>query len=349
MKKRLNFKKMVAGTSALAIGITMMIPPALAAVSWEKNAEQKILLNPEVRYQTLKGWGTSLCWWGNSIGSWGDQDFNGNGRADREEIAELAFSPEYLNLNIVRYNVGGGDKENTSIKRCEGIVPGWTEDMTGSKDGSKAFDADAFYAKDTEEMADAGQLWMLEQANAYRQEEGDIINEVFSNSPPYYMTKSGSSTGGYSWDPNNLKEDQYDEFAQYMARAVKWVDSDLKKKYGTGVSYVEPLNEPDTSYWMDGSTKQEGCIFNTGELQSKVYREMSAALKAEGLEEVQITGTDETALWNAINSFRRLDDDVKKEMSTISAHTYSGNDGERKELAQIAQQYDKEVKELWRI
>ena len=110
-----------------------MIPPALAAVSGETNTDRKIALNPEVRYQTLKGWGTSLCWWGNSIGSWGDRDFNGNGRADREEIAELAFSPEYLNLNIVRYNVGGGDKEDTSMKRCEGIVPGWTEDMTGNQ------------------------------------------------------------------------------------------------------------------------------------------------------------------------------------------------------------------------
>ena len=343
MNRRLNLKKIVAGGAALLFGISVMIPPALAAVSGETNTDRKIALNPEVRYQTLKGWGTSLCWWGNSIGSWGDRDFNGNGRADREEIAELAFSPEYLNLNIVRYNVGGGDKEDTSMKRCEGIVPGWTEDMTGTRDGSGAFDADAFYKKDTEAMADAGQLWMLEQANAYRQKEGDIINEVFSNSPPYYMTKSGSSTGGTSKDPNNLREDQYDEFAQYMARAVKWVDLDLKKKYGTGVSYVEPLNEPDTNYWMNGSTKQEGCIFNTGELQSKAYREMSAALKAEGLEGVQITGTDETSLGSAIKSFRRLDDDVKKEMSTIGAHTYSGNDGERKELYQIAQQYDKDL------
>ena len=343
MNRRLNLKKIVAGGSALLFGISVMIPPALAAVSGETNTDRKIALNPEVRYQTLKGWGTSLCWCGNSIGSWGDRDFNGNGRADREEIAELAFSPEYLNLNIVRYNVGGGDKEDTSMKRCEGIVPGWTEDMTGTRDGSGAFDADAFYKKDTEAMADAGQLWMLEQANAYRQKEGDIINEVFSNSPPYYMTKSGSSTGGTSKDPNNLREDQYDEFAQYMARAVKWVDLDLKKKYGTGVSYVEPLNEPDTNYWMNGSTKQEGCIFNTGELQSKAYREMSAALKAEGLEGVQITGTDETSLGSAIKSFRRLDDDVKKEMSTIGAHTYSGNDGERKELYQIAQQYDKDL------
>lgn len=339
MKRKKYLKKAAAGVSAFVIGVSALAP----AVTVQAAAPGEITIDPAIRYQTLKGWGTSLCWWGNIIGSWGDQDFNGNGRADREEIAELAFSPEYLNLNIVRYNVGGGDKEDSSIKRCEGLVPGWTEDMTGTKDGTGEFDADTFYAKETEEMADAGQLWMLEQANAYRQSEGDIINEVFSNSPPYYMTKSGSSTGGYSWDLNNLKEDQYDEFAQYMARAGKWIDNNLKEKFGTGVSYIEPLNEPDTSYWQNGSTKQEGCIFNTGELQSKAYREMQAALEAEGLTDIQITGTDETSLWNAINSFEELDDDIKENMTTIGAHTYSGNDSERKELRRIAESYDKDL------
>lgn len=339
VKKKVRLKQTVSMVSALVLGATTVIPAYTVSAA----SQRGIGLNPEIRYQTLKGWGTSLCWWGNSIGSWGDADFNGNETADREEIAELAFSPEYLNLNIVRYNVGGGDKEDTSIKRCEGIVPGWTEDMTGTRDGSGAFDPDTFYAKETEDMADAGQLWMLEQANAWRQESGDIINEVFSNSPPYYMTKSGSSTGGNSWELNNLKDDQYDDFALYLTRAARWIDRNLEDKYGTGVTYIEPLNEPDTSYWQNGSTKQEGCIFNTGELQSKAYREMANALEAEGLSDIQITGTDETSLWNAINSFKRMDDDVKEKMTTIGAHTYSGNDSERKELKRLAQQYEKDL------
>lgn len=51
----------------------------------------------------------------------------------------------------------------------------------------------------------------MEQANEYRKDEKDIINEVFSNSPPYYMTKSGTSTGGWNAE-NNLKEECYDDF-----------------------------------------------------------------------------------------------------------------------------------------
>lgn len=352
MNKNRKYKKAIAAAMALTLGAASLFPAAANVSAAENGGTGEIAVNPDIHYQTLEGWGTSLCWWGNVIGSWGDADWNGNGRPDREEIAELAFSPEYLNLNIVRYNVGGGDKEDTSIKRIEGIVPGWTEDMTGTKDGSGAFDADAFYSKTTEEMSDAGQLWMLEQANQYRYDyaqetgqENDIINEVFSNSPPYYMTKSGTSTGGYSWDLNNLRDDCYDDFALYMARATKWIDDNLENKFGEGVSFVEPMNEPDTSYWQAGSTKQEGCIFNTGELQSWMLWEMQSALNAEefggSLDDIKITGTDETALWNAINSFNRLNDDVKANLDTISAHTYSGNDSERRELRDIAKSYDK--------
>ena len=353
MNKNRKFKKTIAAAAALLMGASALFPAAaVPASAAETKTWGEIAVNPDIHYQTLEGWGTSLCWWGNVIGSWGDADWNGNGRPDREEIAELAFSPEYLNLNIVRYNVGGGDKEDTSIKRIEGIVPGWTEDMTGTKDGSGAFDPDAFYGKSTEEMSDAGQLWMLEQANQYRKDyaeatgqENDIINEVFSNSPPYYMTKSGTSTGGYSWDLNNLRDDCYDDFALYMARATKWIDDNLEEKFGEGVSFVEPMNEPDTNYWQAGSTKQEGCIFNTGELQSWMLWEMQSALDAEefggSLSDIKITATDETSLWNAINSFNRLNDDVKVNVDTISAHTYSGNDSERKQLRDIAKSYDK--------
>ena len=129
---------MIAGATVLSMCVSLVNSVVYAEESKQdaKVSAGDIKLNPEVHYQTLKGGGTSLCWWGNIIGSWGDADYNNNGTPDREEIAELAFSPEYLNLNIVRYNVGGGDKEDTSIKRCEGIVPGWTEDMTGKKDGT---------------------------------------------------------------------------------------------------------------------------------------------------------------------------------------------------------------------
>ena len=349
MKRRKFLQRVLTGALAGSMVISS-VPANTVSAATAAQVAGEISVNPNMHYQTLDGWGTSMCWWGNVIGSWGDKDFNGNGTPDREEIAELAFSPEYLNLNIVRYNVGGGDKEDTSMKRVEGLVPGWTVDMTGTADGTGAFNADAFYAKDITEMNDAGQLWMLDQANKWREKtakengtENDIINEVFSNSPPYYMTNSGSSTGGVS-AVSNLKTDCYDDFATYMARAGKWIDNYLNKTYGTGVDYIEPMNEPDTNYWAYGSTKQEGCTFETGEEMSNMLTEMKKALAAEGLDDtVEIQATDETSLASAINSFEKLSTEAKNSMTTIGAHTYSGSDAERVELRDLAAAYDKEL------
>ena len=352
MKLRNYRNRLMAGFLAGTMLLTSAVPQTTAKATESAQAFGEISVNPQIHYQTLDGWGTSMCWWGNIIGSWGDEDYNNNGTPDREEIAELCFSPDYLNLNIVRYNVGGGDKTPTSMKRVEGMVPGWTVDMTGSEDGTGEFNAEEFYNKDITEMNDAGQLWMLDQANKYRKEladetgkENDIINEVFSNSPPYYMTKSGSSTGGVE-ATSNLKEDCYDDFATYMARAAKWIDNYLGKTYGTSVDYIEPMNEPDTKYWANGSTKQEGCTFDPGEEMSDMLSAMKTALEAEDIDladKVEIQATDETDLKTAISSFNALDANAKNAMTTIGAHTYSGTDDERHILRKLAASYDKDL------
>lgn len=344
MKKSNGIRRGAAALLAIPMALSGVPFPAAAQMRTAAGAAGEITVDPRIHYQTLEGWGTSLCWWGNVIGSAGERDTNGNGRLDREEIAELAFSPDYLNLNIVRYNVGGGDKPDSSIKRVEGRVPGWSKDMFGTDDGSGTFLEDAFYQKESAQMNDAGQIWMLEQANQWRLDSGDIINEVFSNSPPYYMTKSGSSTGGNDWndwEKENLKEDCYDDFGRYLARAVKWLDGNLDEKFGTGIDYAEPLNEPDTNYWLNGSTKQEGCIFYPGESQIKAYQEMKKALAAEGMTEVRLTGTDETSLGKAIGSFNKLNTQTRGDLEVISAHTYSGSDSERARLRDMAASYDK--------
>src|SRR5579863_7512664 len=45
----------------------------------------------------FEGWGTSLGWWANVVG----------GYTNRDAYADLAFNG--LKLNIVRYNIGGGE------------------------------------------------------------------------------------------------------------------------------------------------------------------------------------------------------------------------------------------------
>ena len=123
MKKSNGLRRGAAALLAIPMTLSgVPFPSAAQPQTAAGGAVGEITVDPQIQYQTLEGWGTSLCWWGNVIGSAGERDTNGNDRPDREEIAELAFSPDYLNLNIVRYNVGGGDKPDSSIKRVEGHV-----------------------------------------------------------------------------------------------------------------------------------------------------------------------------------------------------------------------------------
>lgn len=49
----------------------------------------------------MDGFGTSLCWWAGQVGTWSD--------AKRKEILDLVFGKDGLGLNIVRFNIGGGE------------------------------------------------------------------------------------------------------------------------------------------------------------------------------------------------------------------------------------------------
>ena len=132
----------------------------------------------------FEGWGTSLCWWAHRIGY--SDVLTG-------KSADLFFGENGLNLNIMRYNIGGGDDPtHTHIKRTDSKVPGWLK-----------------YDKDKDEYiydynADRNQLNVLKAA--YKKAGKDAFVEVFSNSPPYFMTKSGCSSGNFNPNENNLKE-----------------------------------------------------------------------------------------------------------------------------------------------
>ena len=122
----------------------------------------------------FQGWGTSLCWWANRIGY---------SPVLTEKASELFFGESGLRMNIMRYNIGGGDDPtHKHIKRTDSMIPGWLSyDKTSNK-----------YTYDYN--ADKNQLNVL---RACYDKSGDkAYVEVFSNSPPYFMCKSGCSSGG---------------------------------------------------------------------------------------------------------------------------------------------------------
>ena len=263
----------------------------------------------------FQGWGTSLCWWANRVGY---------SPILTKKCADLFFSKNGLNLNIMRYNLGGGDDpSHKHIKRTDSMIPGWAE-----------------YDKDNNRLiynyeADINQLNVL--VAAYVANKNSYV-EAFSNSPPYFMTKSGCSSGGKNPDKNNLRDDCYRLFAKYLADVTEYINNVL----GIKISSISPMNEPNTNFWQYMSEKQEGCHFDPGESQNKIIIETAKAIKEKKLDNIEIVASDETATDKAIVAYKSYTQEVKDVIDRISTHTYIS-----KRIKQLGELMKKEGKNLW--
>lgn len=247
----------------------------------------------------FEGWGTSLCWWANRMG-YSDEL--------AQQSADLFYGEDGLRFNIMRYNIGGGDDPtHNHITRTDSEVPGWL--VYNEATGKFEYDYDA----------DKNQLNVL--ARAVKAAGQDAYVEVFSNSPPYFMTESGCSSGNKSAYDNNLKPECVGDFAEYLAHVSKYINNEL----GIKVSSVSPMNEPSTGYWGAYSPKQEGCHVDKGEAQSAIIVATANAFKEAGLENVEIVGSDETSPKDAYKSYNAYTTDALAVLDRISTHTYKAD------------------------
>lgn len=255
-----------------------------------------------------EGWGTSLCWWANRLG------YN---ETLTQKSADLFFDAQKgLGLNIMRYNVGGGDDPtHHHITRTDSDVPGW---MYIDANGERKYDY----------TADARQLNVVKAA--MKAAGQDAYLEIFSNSPPYFMTNSGCSTGNFKAEENNIKDDEYDDFAEYMAHVANYMTREMKLK----VKSVSPMNEPNTNYWPAMNYKQEGCHIDAGEAQSKLLVLTKEALGRYGLNDIVLTTSDETNPGKQIEEIKTLTPDARAAINRISVHTYGVNS--IREMGQLA-------------
>lgn len=276
--------------------------------------------------QTMDGWGTSLCWWADAVGGW---DMEGvSGKTKREEIVDLVFGKDGLNLNIARYNIPGGDDPSHSHML----------DHRGMSLVKASADSEYEWEND------ANQMWILQAA--YQLRESDLFVETFNNSAPYWMTESGCSSGGESKSDANLPRENYGMFAEYYADYVNYIENEL----GVPVSSVEVMNEPGSDYWgANGS--QEGCKVPQGEAQSElikaVYQEMS---EREILDDKIFAAPDETNPGLAYDSFTKLDEEAKEIISKLNYHIYSKSTADRQKMRSAAYgtgSYDDPDYKLW--
>lgn len=309
-----------------------MLCTALSAQSNRRTASA-VVLDPAkgspFNDGVFEGWGTSLCWWANRVGY-------------SDKLTDLAVDAFFdqtkgLKLNIVRYNIGGGDDpSHRHITRSDSNMPGFAQPV---RDDDGAFEVDddgiSLYQYDWER--DKNQMNVLTKL---LKRNPDALVEVFSNSPPYFMTWSGCSSGGSgSHKDNNLRPEYVPVFAEFLADVVKHMREDLHMKLNS----IDPFNEPSSGYWGAYSNKQEGCDLKDNNLKSRVILELDRALRKRGVRDgILLAVADETSMDLAIDTYKALTPEAKKAVDRINTHSYGGS--RRAEMQALAKA---EKKHLW--
>ena len=276
-----------------------------------------ITLNADKRYQTIEGFGASSAWI--------YQDMDNLEPELQDEVVELLYGDGGLMLNTFRYNIGGGSNE----------IGGYGE---GSLNGTNSYFIADRFTGDYSVFADESNYdfsknpvvdAMFEKVLA----TGNVDQVVFfANSPHYLMTKSGKTHGAVEHD-NNLKEEAYGAFADYLLISVGHLYRDVVCKYDPDIKvYISPVNEPQWKWGGEGAG-QEGCHYDPEPL-GRFYDVFYDRLTAYNAEK----GTDFVMDIFESGNYKIPDSsDVKKylkelakydwfeEIDTISVHSYAAD------------------------
>jgi O-glycosyl hydrolase len=317
------------GVTALATG-TAMATTSLPLAHADTAAVASVTVRPDPSYKAagFEGWGTSLVWFANATGDYPPEV--------REKLADLLFGKDGLDLNIARYNIGGGNAPDVKdYLRAGGAVEGWWK----APAGTTRTDVDWWSADDKNDWnkdADATQRWWVDRI------KNDIDHwETFSNSPPWFMTESGYVSGGFDSSKDQLKASSVDDFAKYLVGATER----LEKAHHIKVDTLDPFNEPNTPYWgtklgADGQPtggRQEGAHIGP-ELQQKVLKALAPVLD-KSRTDAEISAMDETNPSIFATNWNSYPQDVRDLVGQMNVHTYGT--GQRTMVRDLAKAADK--------
>ena len=209
---------------------------------------QKTTIDASKKYQEMEGFGASDCWLPNQIGKYW--------RSNRLQIARWLFSkqissagqPAGIGLSMWRVNLGAGTAEQGDAGGVDANNRAESYLTNGVYDWNKC----------------EGQRYFMQQAK----NNGIESFVLFSNSPLVQFTKNGK---GYSesGDNANLKDDCYDDFAEYMANVADHFNGE-----GYNVTHISPVNEPQ--YNWDGHN-QEGSGWKNSQV-AQLVKELDKSL-----------------------------------------------------------------------
>lgn len=279
-----------AGTLAAAAGSSAPVSAA---------ATTTVRVDPQVQYQTIQGWGTSLAWWAEATGSWS--------LANRQALATMLFSPTNgIGLNVARYNIGGVTPADScaSSFRVGAAVPSF-ETSAGTYDWSR----------------DPGQVWWLQEA----QNLGATQLDGVAYSPPAWMTVSGCSAGAATDHTDNLASSNYPAYASYLAAVAEHFHSTL----GLTLQTIAPFNEPDGN-WTN-AVHQEGMSLQPSS-QNALVKTIASTLSSAGAAGYSQLSAPEPYDSNNVTSWLRgtgaaYDATAIGDIAQINTHDYASREG----------------------
>ncbi|HEX5856595.1 MAG TPA: glycoside hydrolase [Microbacterium sp.] len=337
-------------TMAVATVAAVTASLAVVATAGEDSAHAagtpvRITPNPSYEGPAFEGWGTSLVWFANATGAYPEEV--------RQDLFDKVFGEEGLNLNIARYNIGGGNATDVpGYLRPGGAVEGWWNPDLAASDASGPItstyaDRDRYAAAWDPESpasydfdADATQRWWLDALR-------DKITkwEAFSNSPPYFLTQSGFVSGGInSGTTEQLAPEDMDAFASYLVNVVE----ELEQTHDIDFDTLDPFNEPNTNYWSTTlgangwptpASRQEGAHIGPAR-QDLMIKALQQRLGAAGTTtDVAISAMDETNPSTFVTNWNGWTPEAKSAVSQLNVHTYGT--GDRVVARDIAKSSDK--------
>ena len=209
-----------------------MILAFFVCLAFNAFGQTTVTISPETEHQTIEGWGVSLAWWANLAGGWSQSTI--------DQLASYAVND--LNYNVFRFNIGAGENPSCTagdhMRKDGGLMP----DYRGPQADGQGWGVNNL-------TNDYRQINVMNKLASLRQPKGDIITEMISYSPPYWMTYGQCTAGNVSATAENLKPEFIDDFADYLAS----VTANLNSAHSNwNIKYIEPFNEPISGYWFKG-------------------------------------------------------------------------------------------------
>jgi O-glycosyl hydrolase len=299
-------------TNAWLLALLLLTPSLTSADSG------RIIPRPA---QTFRGWGMSLAWEANDLYGGGRQPARIKDPDIQSQYMDLLYGdPETrltLGFTVARYNIGGGDDPTHQHMRADA-------QMEGFQSGASA---------DFDWTRDAPQRRMLQEAK----KRGANIFEAFSNSPPYWMTVSGCSSGANVGHEDNLRPGMYGGFINYLATVVKH----FRDVEGVRFESLEAFNEPDGGWAIRGRQEGNGASYSS---QNALIPMLASRLNQDDLNTI-VSGVDMNNLDAAVGGLGQLNPAALAALGRLNTHDYhmNPNPGKLKEYKSLAQKLHKPV------